>query len=60
MSNPTQIPKSFNEKYDSILKQTGGFGPFHRLIISGFICSMLSASWYLYGLTYYELMPEEF
>jgi hypothetical protein len=49
---------NFDKKYDLLIDQTGGFGRFQWLNVSGFLCSMLSSGWYLYGLTFYELMPK--
>jgi hypothetical protein len=29
-------------------------------VISGFVCGMLCQTWFVYGLTYFELMPKDF
>jgi len=49
---------TFEEKYDRVLGETGGFGWFQMLTVSGFYCGMWSGSWVIYGLTFYELMPK--
>ena len=49
---------TFDQKYDKILDQISG--RFTWFVISGFFCGMLCQTWFMYGLTYYELMPTDF
>ena len=48
---------TLDQKYNKVLVEAGGCGKFQIFTVAVIMCGLLSSSWYIYALTYYELMP---